>query len=149
MKKLILFLIISVFYSIRAEAAWENFRALFDAGMPNIETNINTGIYISSQNDGANTRTPGALLLISSAQGVIDEVIISSGGANSQLEIIDASLSTSTLLNGRRILNLDTSKTTASQFPQIIPLHVWCSSGIMINNGGDIPAKFSLIWRVK
>lgn len=124
------------------QAAWEKLPSDF----PAVNAKVSHVVYISSYNDGANTRTPGAEMTISSYPARLFEIVITSGGANAQLEIIDASRSTSTLTNARRIISLDCTDAAGAQFPIAIPLNVVASSGIMINNGGDVPCKFATIW---
>lgn len=141
LKALFIFLIFGL--SQRAYSAWEKFPPNF----PAINSKISEAIFISSANEGSNTRTPGVEMMISSYPALLHSVIITSGGINSQLEIFDASLSTLPTTNARRIANIDCSDLSGTQFPTTLLFDVAASSGLRINNGGDTPCRWSLIWR--
>ena len=78
-------------------------------------------------------------------------VVTKAGSFDATIEIFDAAESTKTesrtspASNAKRLFTIDASSVSVA-FP-LIPFNIVTTSGIMVNNNGTTPARFTIIWR--
>lgn len=103
-----------------------------------VDSYVSQGVYYST-----NTNAATLAVQVSSYPALVHSVTVNTAGTSSVLEIYDATHSTLTSTNARRIAKIDTTAKGLYTFD------VYLSSGLCIYNYGSTPADITVTYREK